>query len=63
MDNGHCDRRSAEVVRLDQQEAAAKLVAMRTYRTQFPALDRGAIGQLSNPAVHMFELFWPVRGR
>ena len=56
-----CQRQSAEVVRLTGDEATAKLAAMRAYRTQFPALDGGPIGRLSNPAVHAFEVFWPVR--
>lgn len=50
----------ATVVRLDQEQARAKLAAMRTYRTQFPTLDRGPIGQLSNPRVHSYELFWSL---
>ena len=40
-------------------QAAAKLDAMRAYATQFPSLDRGPIGLLSNPKVHRFEVFWP----
>jgi len=48
-------------VGLTEDEAKAKLAAMRTYRTQFPALDGGAIGRLSNPAVHAFEVSWPVQ--
>jgi LmbE family N-acetylglucosaminyl deacetylase len=56
-----CQRHSARVVRLTEDEATAKLAAMRTYRTQFPALDGGPIGRLSNPAVHAFEVFWPVQ--
>jgi LmbE family N-acetylglucosaminyl deacetylase len=47
------------VVTLDEARAAAKLEAMRAYATQFPSLDRGAIGLLSNPKVHRFEVFWP----
>ena len=47
------------VVRLDDGQAAAKLAAMRAYATQFPSLDRGPIGLLSNPRVHRFEVFWP----
>jgi hypothetical protein len=31
---------------------------MRTYKTEFAVLDRGPIGQLSNPAIHAFEVFW-----
>ena len=40
-------------------EAAAKLAAMRRYR-DFAVLDRGPVGQLSNPAIHAFEVFWPA---
>ena len=47
------------VVTLDRDQAAAKLAAMRAYATQFPSLDRGPIGLLSNPRVHRFEVFWP----
>ena len=47
------------VVALDDAEAAAKLDAMRAYATQFPSLDRGPIGLLSNPRVHRFEVYWP----
>jgi LmbE family N-acetylglucosaminyl deacetylase len=47
------------VVTLDDAQAAAKLDAMRAYATQFPSLDRGPIGLLSNPKVHRFEVFWP----
>jgi len=46
------------VVRLDGAQAAAKLDAMRAYATQFPSLDRGPIGLLSNPKVHRFEVYW-----
>ena len=47
------------VVKLDDGQAAAKLEAMRAYATQFPSLDRGPIGLLSNPKIHRFEVFWP----
>jgi LmbE family N-acetylglucosaminyl deacetylase len=47
------------VAALDEAQAAAKLDAMRAYATQFPSLDRGPIGLLSNPKVHRFEVFWP----
>jgi len=50
----------AQVVRLAADEAAAKLAAIRTYRAEFSVLDRGPIGQLSNPAIHGYEVFWPV---
>jgi hypothetical protein len=52
----------AEVVRLDRRAAAAKLAAMRTYRSEFAVLDRGPLRQLSNPAIHGFEVFWPAPG-
>ena len=55
-----CERPRAEVVRLQRPAAAAKLAAMRTYRAEFAVLDRGPVGQLSNPAIHAFEVFWPV---
>jgi hypothetical protein len=51
--------RSADVVRLEPERAAAKLAAMRSYHTQFPALD-GGVGHLANPAVHSFEVFWSL---
>jgi LmbE family N-acetylglucosaminyl deacetylase len=50
----------AQVVRLEPAAAAAKLAAMRTYRSEFAVLDRGPLRQLSNPAVHGFEVFWPA---
>jgi hypothetical protein len=46
-------------VRLDGKRAAAKLTAMRAYR-EFALLDRGPVGQLSNPAIHRYEVFWAV---
>lgn len=52
------DRERARVVALDAAAAAAKLAAMRTYRSQFALLDRGPIGQLSDRRVHGFEVFW-----
>jgi len=52
-------RVDAEVVRLDGERAAAKLTAMRAYR-EFAMLDRGPVGQLSNPAIHRYEVFWRV---
>jgi LmbE family N-acetylglucosaminyl deacetylase len=50
----------AEVVRLDPAAASAKLAAMRTYRSEFAVLDRGPLRQLSNPAIHGYEVFWPA---
>jgi LmbE family N-acetylglucosaminyl deacetylase len=49
----------AEVIRLEPGEAESKLEAMRTYR-EFAVLDRGPIRQLSNPAIHGYEVFWPL---
>ena len=46
------------LVELDEAQAAAKLDAMRAYATQFPSLDRGPIGLLSNPRVHRYEVYW-----
>jgi hypothetical protein len=55
-----CTPSGADVVRLAGPQAAAKLAAMRTYRAEFAVLDRGPVGQLSNPAIHGFEVFWPA---
>ena len=52
-------RARARVVRLDGEQAASKLAAMRAYR-EFAVLDRGPIAQLSNPAIHGYEVFWAV---
>jgi hypothetical protein len=56
----YCAPTAADVVRLGGPDAAAKLAAMRVYRVEFSVLDRGPIGQLSNPAIHGFEVFWPA---
>lgn len=48
------------VVALDDEQRAAKLAALRTYASQFPALDGGPVGRLRNPAVLGFELWWSV---
>jgi LmbE family N-acetylglucosaminyl deacetylase len=53
--------RDAEVVRLSDSQAERKLAAMRAYRTQFPALDAGAVGVLSNPLIHRFEVCWELQ--
>jgi LmbE family N-acetylglucosaminyl deacetylase len=52
--------REGRVTRLDDEVAARKLEAMRAYRTQFPSLDRGPIGNVSNPEVHRYEVMWEV---
>jgi LmbE family N-acetylglucosaminyl deacetylase len=59
---GLTDRARARVVRLTPEQSAAKLAAMRAYRTQFSVLDRGPTGLLSNPAVRGYEVFWAVPG-
>lgn len=48
------------VRRLDDSVSASKLAALQTYRTQFSALDGGAIGKLTNPLVRRFEVAWEV---
>jgi LmbE family N-acetylglucosaminyl deacetylase len=50
------------VVRLSEQESDRKLAALRAYRTQFTALDRGPIGVLRNPLIRAFEVFWDLDG-
>jgi LmbE family N-acetylglucosaminyl deacetylase len=52
----------AQVVRLSPDQAAAKLEALRHYRTQFPALDQGPLQAISRPEIHGFEVFWPLAG-
>ncbi|MCW3001100.1 MAG: hypothetical protein JWQ20_398, partial [Conexibacter sp.] len=54
------DPAHARVVRLTAEQSAAKLAAMRTYRSQFSVLDRGTTGLMSNPAIHGYEVFWTV---
>jgi len=53
-------RQRARVVALDEARAAAKLAALRCYRTQLPALDGGPLAYLSNPRAHGFEVFWEL---
>ncbi|HXB15532.1 MAG TPA: hypothetical protein VNV44_07280 [Solirubrobacteraceae bacterium] len=52
--------RSARVARLDDQRAAEKLAAMRSYRTQLPALSYGARGLIEDPEIHRYEVFWEL---
>jgi LmbE family N-acetylglucosaminyl deacetylase len=47
------------VLALTPDEAARKLETMRMYRTQFEGLD--AVGKLSDPTVHGFEVYWDLR--
>jgi hypothetical protein len=53
--------RAANVARLDDRAAAAKLEAMRRYETQLPALDYGAGRVLSDPDIHRFEVRWDLK--
>jgi LmbE family N-acetylglucosaminyl deacetylase len=55
--------RDGEVVRLEPDRADAKLAAIQRYESQFPALDQGPLHAISNPAIHGFELFWPLKRR
>jgi len=55
------DLRAGRVRRLDDEQAAAKLAAMRAYRTQFPSLDGGRTELLGNPETHRFEVVWELR--
>ncbi len=52
--------RSARVVRLDDERAAAKLEAMRCYESQLPALSYGGRELLSDPEIHRYEVFWDL---
>jgi LmbE family N-acetylglucosaminyl deacetylase len=52
--------RRAHVERLDDSAAAAKLEALRCYRTQLPSLDFGAGRVLSDPEIHRFEVSWEL---
>jgi LmbE family N-acetylglucosaminyl deacetylase len=52
--------RSARVARLDDERAAAKLEALRCYRTQLPALGYGARGLIEDPEIHRYEVFWDL---
>lgn len=52
--------RAARVVRLDDAAAAAKLEAIRCYRSQLPALSAGARGLLEDPEIHRYEVSWEL---
>ncbi len=52
--------RAARVVRLDDAAAAAKLEAIRCYRSQLPALSAGARGLLEDPEIHRYEVLWEL---
>lgn len=46
------------VHRLDEDEMALKLRAMRAYATQYPGLTRGSLDHLAHPLVLGFEVSW-----
>jgi hypothetical protein len=50
----------ARVQRLDEQAAAAKLTAMRSYVTQLPHLSYGEDRRLEDPAIHGIEVSWEL---
>jgi LmbE family N-acetylglucosaminyl deacetylase len=47
-------------VALDPGQVAAKETAIRTYRTQFEALNAGPVGLLTASGILGFELYWDV---
>jgi LmbE family N-acetylglucosaminyl deacetylase len=51
-------RARVRVAALTPDQARHKLETMRLYRTQFEGLD--ALGVLSDPAIHSFEVFWEL---
>jgi len=51
----------AVVVRLTDDQAAAKLEAMHCYETQLPALGYGGRGLLDDPEIHRYEVRWELR--
>jgi LmbE family N-acetylglucosaminyl deacetylase len=55
--------RDAHVLRLDDEAAHAKLSAMSTYATQFPALSFGGRDMLADPEIHRFEVRWELGPR
>ncbi len=52
--------RSARVVRLEDDAAAAKLAALRSYDTQMPSLSYGGRDLLAEPEIHRYEVFWDL---
>lgn len=52
---------AARVAELSSEEAAGKLRAMETYRTQFAALNAGPLNQLRHPQLLPYEVFWELR--
>jgi LmbE family N-acetylglucosaminyl deacetylase len=57
---GPHDTLSPRVSKLTDEQIAAKLEALRKYRTQYPALSGGDRDSLADPLVLGFEVFWTV---
>jgi LmbE family N-acetylglucosaminyl deacetylase len=53
--------RAGDVRRLDDEQTAKKLAAMRCYATQLPALSYGARGLLEDPEISRYEVSWRRR--
>ena len=51
---------AARVNRLDDAQMAAKLAALKRYRTQFSLLNQGPLGLLEHPLVLPWEVAWSV---
>jgi LmbE family N-acetylglucosaminyl deacetylase len=51
---------ASRVQRLDDEQMAAKLAAMKRYRTQFPLLNQGPVRLLEHPLVLPWEVAWSV---
>ena len=51
---------ASRVRRLDDAQIAAKLAAMKRYRTQFPLLNHGPLRLLEHPLVLPWEVTWTV---
>jgi hypothetical protein len=52
--------RDARVLRLGDDDARAKLDAMSTYATQWPALSFGGRDMLADPEIHRYEVRWEL---
>ena len=62
LETAPCPRSAlaVDVRTLTGAEAAAKLAALRTYRTQFASLNSGMINRFGNPDASRYEVFWRV---
>jgi LmbE family N-acetylglucosaminyl deacetylase len=64
LDSAPCRRDAlrARVHESSEDEALAKLEAMRAYRTQFPAVSGGGLNAMTRLDVVRYEVYWDVRG-